>query len=333
MLVYYEWNQLDGADEHFSTVVRMGYRVRIDTLIMCYFGQALVYQARGQPDQANTCIDTLLDMLQQDDNRVFLLEFEAFRARLALLQGGLETATSWARTAEVSWSRGPVPYLEMPLITRTQILVAQNTPTSLQQANDLVRQGLAVVQHIHHNWRTLELLALQALVLAGLDQAEASLATLERSLNLAAHGGFVRTFVDLGPPMAELLERLQRGRALSEPLRTYVQSLLAAFPPTTQCTLARPFPSTTQAPQTMRPSQPALSPPRPPVTQLVEPLTDREREILVLLAERLSNKEIAHLLAVSPFTVKNHLSTIYQKLGVSGRRQAVNRAERAGLLH
>ncbi|MEZ4622880.1 MAG: LuxR C-terminal-related transcriptional regulator [Caldilineaceae bacterium] len=52
-----------------------------------------------------------------------------------------------------------------------------------------------------------------------------------------------------------------------------------------------------------------------------------------MLAEHLSNKEIAHLLDVSPFTVKNHLSTIYQKLGVSGRRQAVNRAERAGLLH
>lgn len=150
--------------------------------------------------------------------------------------------------------------------------------------------------------RMIELLALRALALQVNGDSVASLTALERALSLAEPEGYIRTFVDLGPAMLGLLKKIlplnQTG---------YAQQLIAAFSDID----------------------------REPVVQagsLLDPLTGREIEILRLIAVGLSNKEIAERLFLTEGTVKGYASTIYSKLGVQRRTEAVERARGLGIL-
>jgi LuxR family maltose regulon positive regulatory protein len=135
------------------------------------------------------------------------------------------------------------------------------------------------------------------------------MAALERALAAAEPGGFLRIFVDEGPSMARLLyEAVTRGIAPD-----YARRLLSAFP-------------------VAEPEQTTASEKQAPQSELVEPLSERELEVLLLFAEGLTNQEIASRLFLSLNTVKAHSSNIYGKLGVHSRTQAVARARALGLL-
>jgi LuxR family maltose regulon positive regulatory protein len=132
---------------------------------------------------------------------------------------------------------------------------------------------------------------------------------LERALTLAERGGFVRIFVDEGPQMARLLyEAVAQGISPN-----YASRLLGAFP--------------------VSEAQPTdLAKTKSPKSELVEPLSERELEVIQHLAEGLTNREIADRLYLSLNTVKVHTSNIYGKLGVHKRTQAVTRARALGVL-
>jgi LuxR family maltose regulon positive regulatory protein len=135
---------------------------------------------------------------------------------------------------------------------------------------------------------------------------------LEQAVTLAQPGGFVRVFVDLGPALIELLERLaRRGCATA-----YIEQLLAAF-------AAEPAANDRPHPRSDRPA---------PAVAMVEPLTDRELAVLALLAQRLSAKEIAQHLTITEKTASSHTAHIFQKLAVNNRRAAVAAARALGLL-
>jgi DNA-binding CsgD family transcriptional regulator len=131
---------------------------------------------------------------------------------------------------------------------------------------------------------------------------------------LGQPGGIVRTFTDLGPPLADLRRRPvhRRGRFAS------LSRLLAAV-------LDSPAPPAT-------PPAAGIAPPTDPARALLEQLTERETEVLACLQRRLTNKEIATELAISPLTVKRHVSNLCAKLGTDTRRQAALRAAAIGLL-
>ncbi len=154
-----------------------------------------------------------------------------------------------------------------------------------------------------HNLRYLiAVLALQSVGTAKLGRQADARKKLEQSIDLARRSGFVRPFVDLGPPMAALLQSV----AERTPHAEYVGRLLAAFAGTDVG------------------DQPELN--------RIEPLTQRELEILPLLQRRYSNEEIARELGISVLTVKRHTGSLYAKLQVSGRKEAVRRAGSLGLL-
>ncbi|NIQ75433.1 MAG: hypothetical protein GWN67_12460 [Phycisphaerae bacterium] len=133
--------------------------------------------------------------------------------------------------------------------------------------------------------------------------------TLEQALTLAEPGGFTRIFVDEGPPMARLLyEAVARGIAPD-----YARRLLTAFPVTEP---QQTDPLKTQAPE----------------SDLIEPLSERELEVLQLIAEGLTNPEIAARLFLTLNTVKVHTRNIYGKLDAHNRTQAVARARALGIL-
>jgi LuxR family maltose regulon positive regulatory protein len=158
----------------------------------------------------------------------------------------------------------------------------------------------------------IEVLALQALAMETQGKSAAADAALRQAVDLARPGGFIRPFVDLGPPMRTMLLRL----AGPGPAAETVRCILAAFPQAQEAIASGDVEHRSRAAN----------------TGLVEPLTDREMEVLTLLRQRLSNKEIASQLVLSTATVKRYTVNIYQKLGVNKRRDAVIRAEALGLL-
>jgi LuxR family maltose regulon positive regulatory protein len=167
----------------------------------------------------------------------------------------------------------------------------------------------------------IELLALQALALQGQGQTAEALSVLRRALSRAEPEGYARVFLDEGAPMAELL-RLAAARGISS---EYVSKLLAAFEtpgPRLRVSDSRLMtaPASNLKPETREPET------------LIEPLSERELEVLRLVAEGLSNREIAEKLTITVGTAKRHVSNIYAKLGVHSRVQAVSRAQDLRLL-
>jgi LuxR family maltose regulon positive regulatory protein len=244
----------------------------------------------------------------------------ATRVRLWLAQGDLALAERWAEQVQASL---PAPLSETNellhvAVCRVWIASGQahaDVPT-LQRALGMLARVQAAAQTGGRQNTLIEALVLEALAhyhCAALQgdapSNAAALNALSRALQLGEAEGYVRTFVDEGDAMQRLLLALGR-QALPLRQRAYLARLLQAFP----------------QPLDAAPSGPA------PVAALVEPLSERELEILRLIAEGMHTQAIARKLIVAPGTVKAHVATIYRKLDVHSRTQALAAARALGLL-
>jgi LuxR family maltose regulon positive regulatory protein len=230
----------------------------------------------------------------------------AWQSRIWLAQDKLEAAAQWVRERGLEPDKAPTHVSGFEYIALARILIAQGR---WDETTRLLQRMLEAAEVGGDTTRVIEIMMLQALAFhAGNDTARA-MDVLERALTLAEPEGFIRIFVDEGPPMARLLyEALARGIAPE-----YARRLLAAFP--------MPEPEQDGSPDTQAPE-----------SDLIEPLSERELEVLQLIAEGLTNPEIASRLFLSLHTVKTHARNIYGKLGVHNRTQAVTRARALGVL-
>jgi LuxR family maltose regulon positive regulatory protein len=185
----------------------------------------------------------------------------------------------------------------------------------LQQAEELLQAYRQQNENQRNTRQLIDILPLQALVYHKQELFDEALATLEQAVILAQPGGFIRPFVEPGPELADLLNRLHSQGVAQD----YIAQILAAF---SQETKDKGRPTVDKRDESVgRPS-----------SSLIEPLTDRELEVLTLLAQRLTYKEIAAQLIISPGTVTQHVHNVYQKLEVKRRKQAVAKATDLGLL-
>jgi LuxR family maltose regulon positive regulatory protein len=167
----------------------------------------------------------------------------------------------------------------------------------------------------------LEVRAFEALALNATGDQGAALGVLRRVLALAEAHGYRRLLLDLGAPMRELLAAFRRRQPAEDPLMVYVLELLAAFgEPGKILGGAAP------------PGAPAVAYRPLPEARLVEPLSERELQVLRLIAAGYSNREIADELYIGLSTVKTHINNIYGKLGVSRRTRAIVRARELRIL-
>ncbi len=266
---------------------------------------ARIRSAEGELEAALALLD--------EAERVYVGDFSpavrpvaAVRARVWTCQGKLADARSWARDHGIT-AADELTYLhEFEHATLARLLVAQGRldrdDPGIREAIELSGRLLTAAVDGRRNGSVIDILVVQALARhAGGDPAGA-LTSLVRAVALAEPEGYVRVFVDEGPPMVALLKLAAKGREATR----YVRRLLAAT-------------TTTETGRSME--QP-----------LIETLSERELEVLRLLGSDLSGPEIASELVVSLNTVRTHTKNIYAKLGVNSRRAAVQRAAELGLL-
>lgn len=312
-LAHYELNDLERAAQVFSIAAELRYTGHVRA---CYEGLAwlaLTQQAQGLTERARATFELLETFADEIGGGVYLLLTGAYRARLALMQGDSERALRWA--TGVTFDPKPYPLFEIePHLTQIHALLTSHNSTHLRAALDETNALLEHVQTIHNPWRQIALYALKALALDAARQTAAALDTLQQSLTLAAPHKFIRTYVDLGPAMARLLDLLLTRRFMPP----YVQQILAAFPSHARPRIhAKPSMSKMELDGEIR---------------NIEPLTIRELQVLEGLTRRMSRNEIAAQLMVSPSTIKTHTHRLYSKLGVNSRDEAVRVALAFGIL-
>ena len=239
----------------------------------------------------------------------------ALKARVWIAQGRLGAARDWARSQGLSADDDLSYVREFEHITLARVLLARSTSDrsdrSVGAVMRLLQRLLQAAEQGERTGSVIEILIVQALAYRATGDIPAALVALQRALTLAEPEGYVRIFVDEGPPMAHLLlEAAARGV-----MPDYIDTLLAA------CGVEQLRRAGDAPLPTVRRSSP-----------LVEPLSERELDVLRLFKTELSGPEIARELMIGLSTVRSHTKSIYSKLDVSNRRAAVIRAEELGLI-
>jgi LuxR family maltose regulon positive regulatory protein len=304
--VLLERDDLDAAREQLAIAQRLGernglpqnpYRWRVAT--------ARLRAAEADLDEALALLDEA-DRVYNGDYAPNVEPVPAVRARLRLRRGELAAAEDWARDQGLAAEDDLAYRREYEHLTLARLLLARHRATpstgALGEARRLLDRLLDAAEAGGRGARVIETLILQAVAHDAARDRRAAIATLRHAVLLAEPEGFVRVFADEGQPVADLLAVLQ----LQPDAPASVARLLAAAGP-----------AGTVAPATQR---------------LVEPLSQRELDVLRLLGGDLSGPDLARHLSVSLNTVRTHTKNIYAKLGATNRREAVRRARELDLI-
>jgi LuxR family maltose regulon positive regulatory protein len=285
-----------------------------------YLALARLQHARGNDADAQRTLETYTDLARQRGFVAHLIaRGAAVQAQLALAQGDVAAAVAWAdasglhATDDLSFPR------EAEYLILARVWIAQ-AGAWLQQAMNLLDRLLADAEAKARMGSVLEILIVRALAQWAQETHSDAVATLERALTLAAPEGCIRRFVDQGPVMAAMLQACHARGMMPD----YITRLLAAFPERLE---ARDLRLVDAAQASNRGALWA-----PQASDLVEPLSARELEVLRLIASGKSNAEVAQTLVIAISTVKTHTNSIFGKLQVTSRTQAIARAREMQLL-
>jgi len=290
--LFYEWNDLEAAEQHAEQSLQLArqYEQVIDRFIICEVFLARLKLARGDVTGAAAILAKADQSARQHNFIQRIPEVAAAQVLTLLRQGNLVVAAQLAQTHGLA-------------LSQARVHLARGDPSA----------ALAVLEDWRHQAETkgwederLKVMVLEAVAFQARGEKDGAVRSLAQALAMAEPEGFIRTFVDEGAPMAELLKRMsaEGGR-----MKAYIDGLLSAL----------------EQEQVTHPSAFTLHP-------LVEPLSPRELEVLRLIAEGLSNDEIGKQLFLALDTVKGHNRRIYDKLQVQRRTEAVARARELGLL-
>jgi LuxR family maltose regulon positive regulatory protein len=291
--ITYEWNDLEAAGQHGQQSAHLARQLIVDTFAAYEVFVGRLRLVQGDVLGAVAVLGEAEEFVRQH-NFVFRMPDVAAAQVLTLLrQGNLAAAAHLAKTHELP-------------ISQARVHLAQGDPSAALSVLEPFRQQVDA-----KGWQDerLKVLVLQSLAFHAHGEKDKAMQLLDDALSLAEPGGFIRIFVDEGLPMAHLLnETFHRGIAPN-----YVQRLLTAFPidETKQAVSSKTLASK---------------------SELVEPLSQRELEVLKLIALGLSNRDISERLFLALSSVKGHNQMIFSKLQVQSRTEAVARARELGLL-
>jgi LuxR family maltose regulon positive regulatory protein len=311
-----EQNQLEAALVHFQ----LG-SAQLDLVggpaAALWLNRALarVHQANGNWADAREALDRAYQTGRSTRTTHVMRQAAALRARLQLALGDLGAAEAWGQSSGLSSGDQAISHpglSEVEYLTFARLLSAQGRRA---EALSLLDRLLESAEADGRNGSEIAISVLQSLVYQAQGNLPGAHARLEHALALAAPEGYLRVFLDEGEAMRALISqwraqaRLQLGLTIGQQgCLAYAERLMAAF----------------GAPQTAGPPSQAAG--------LGEPLSERELDVLRLIAAGHSNKEIAEMLVIAVSTVKSHINSLYAKLGTQRRAQAILIARQRALL-
>ncbi|MBI9045495.1 MAG: NACHT domain-containing protein [Anaerolineaceae bacterium] len=293
--ICYEWNDLETALKHGeqSLILARKFGSNVDRAVVCELFLTQLKLTQGAMVEAIEMLERIEQSVQQHNFVLQIPKVAETKIQIYLHQRDLNTAAKLAAKHKLPISQARVHLAQGEISAALSILDPYRVEMEAKDWKDEI----------------LKIKVLQAVTLHTQGENDQAVQLLDETLALAEPGGFIRIFIDEGPPMARLLyEALSRGI-----VPDYVQKLLAAFP-------------VEKAEQVERAQTQSHE------SEWIEPLSEREMEVLQLIADGLSRPEIAARLVLSLNTVKTHARNIYGKLGVKNQMLAVGKARAIGLL-
>jgi LuxR family maltose regulon positive regulatory protein len=309
--IFREWNRLDDAQHHAEEAIILSRQwEHIDSVVDGYIALLWIQLARKDGRKA---MDTIQKIKRLDRNirerYAFYLEGWETRVRLAL--GDVDHASQWAKERELKFFDGIVGSSSMTNLILARIRIAEFNRGLIRSLDDTIAHLASLAKQfeiVDSVKGFVDVMVLQAVALRAIGESDRALFVLTSALSLAKPEKYVRSFIDEGEPMAELL-RLAVARDTTV---EYSGKLLSEW---------AKEPKSKESIKELTSSD-----------HLLEPLSERELEVLRLLAIGMSNQEIADQLFLAIGTIKKYTSNIYGKLSVHNRTQAVARARELDLV-
>ena len=302
--VYQEWNELELAISHYQQVIDQRFTSHQYCALDSMLSYAFVQHILGRHELAQQSLDSI-----QYQNAAAPQPVLALMAWLKQQHGHQTEARRWAESFYEPVAREPIVWDQIPQIFKIKIMMDADGFEASQVVDQHLDELEALAERTHNNFTLVGVLAIRAVWLARQGEFSAAQQTLMRALHLGRSGGFIHSFLIQGPEMLKLLQAALSQLKDEPDTQAYLELIIASFLPPAD---SQPAPA----------SQP----------EMITLLTEREHEVLKLLAERLSIKEISTLLYISPSTVQQHTHHIYRKLNVNNKRQAVAKAAELGIL-
>jgi LuxR family maltose regulon positive regulatory protein len=310
--IFRQENRLAEAEQTLKDGIDLAKMGRTATAYRGCISLARIKLAQGDVDSTSRYFQTANDLASFEFDRLFVAVAEV---RFRISQGDNDAAEKWledrGQNIDLRKLRDSEDGIQM-YIRKYEMLLKVRILLSRGQLREALTNLEVLQEQMEQQERLdiiLEIQILKALVLQKQGELAESLITLETALSLAKPGGFIRIFVDEGEVMARLLRQV----FMQEIHTDYVSQLLAAF--------SKNQPEPESLSQTMFHND-----------ELVDPLSERELQVLRLLTSHLSSTEIAGELYISVNTVRFHIKNIYSKFGVHSRAEALDRAKDLGLL-
>ena len=299
------------ADRAFATVFEMRYMKNLRAVVDALAGYALSLQFQGRLSEAEERLNEATEFAYWTGDPLHLDVVESCRARIALLRGNKDAACRWQASCQDKPDLSvKLFFLEYPQITICRVLVSLGTKQCLKQATSKLEMLESESRQFHHDCQLVPVLVLKSLLSLKDDRRQEAMDILAEAVDLSWTGRWILPFIEGGQTIVELLKQLP-----SNPIWGGFVSQVVAH-----------HDSHSPLVEHNKPTQGFVD------DTLITNLTNRETDVMVLLCDRMYDKEIADRLAISTATVKTHLTRIYRKLGVANRREAATKAKQHGLV-
>ena len=314
-LIYTEWSELEAAVHYALQGVDLCRRWGLaDAIIHSYISLAIALQTSGDSQGALEATREA-KQIAIDISPWYMAIVAVCEANIRLDSGDLDAAARWAEESDLNME-GELDFQHMEeYVLLSKVLITQER---LDEAKQFISRLIEIVESVGAIGYQIKLLVYQSLLLYAKGKGDAALDVLERAVRLGEEEGYVQSIIGAGKRVGELLSKLSfRSTPI---IQDYLRRLISA----------------SEAEDSVHPPRSegggVIMPAGDHPTALVDPLSERELQVLRLLATNLTSTEIAEELYISPSTVRSHIKNIYSKLDVHRRYDAVERARKLKLI-